>query len=69
MRKASEKTIIKVLVNLKCLGKMGKCSKSLGYDGRGYVLDELIRRGYIDRHLNVLPAAKDVVIANIHLCE
>lgn len=69
MRKASEQTIIKVLVNIKCLGKMGKCAKSLGYDGRGYVLDELLRRGYIDKHLNVLPKAKDIVLANLSLCE
>lgn len=69
MKKPSEQTIVKVLVNLKCLGKMGRCARSLGAAGREYVLDELTRRGWIDERCNVLPAAQAVVLGNLSLCE
>ena len=69
MKKASETTIIKALVNLKCLGYLGKCIRPFSAKERGRIIDELIMRGYIDEQMNVLPAAKPIIIANIALCE
>lgn len=68
-RKASESTIIKVLVNLKCAGRCGKAFYTFSVKERGRIFDELIKRGYIDEHLNVLPASQPVVTANLNLCE
>ena len=69
MIKASERTIIKVLVNLKCLGYPGKVLKSFPYKERGRVLDELITRGWVNNNLIPTPAAQDVILKNLALCE
>lgn len=69
MRKISEKTIITALVNLKCVGYPGKCLKPLTREERRYVLDELIRRGYINRQMQVLPASQSIVSDNLDLCQ
>lgn len=47
MRNISEKTIITALVNLKCVGKLGKCVKNLSSKERAFVLDEMERKGWI----------------------
>ena len=65
----SEKTLIKVLVNLKCLGYMGKCVRGFSRNGKGKILDELIKRGYIDENCSVLPSSLEIVKSNLNLCE
>ena len=67
MRKISEKTIITALVNYKFVGMFGKCIAHLNNKERNYVIDELIRRGYIDNNMNILPFAKDVILKNLDL--
>ena len=47
MRKISEKTVLKVLVNIKCRGIMGECVKGFTQKERGYILDKLEELGYI----------------------
>ena len=69
MRGVSEQSIIKVLVNFKCIGRPGRLWRSFTQSQRSYILDELIRRGYMDEHINVLPASREIVTANLHLCE
>lgn len=69
MRKISEKTILTALVNIKCVGYPGKCLKSLTRAERAFVLDELIRRGYINEKIQALPASQDIVSSNLHLCQ
>ena len=66
-RKISEKTIITALVNYKFVGMFGKCMEHLNSKDRDYVIDELIRRGYIDNNMNIMPSAKDVVLQNLDL--
>ena len=65
----SEGLIVKVLVNLKCLGKPGRCLRSVSQQMRGEIFDVLEKRGWIDSHMNVKPSAMDVVLKNLHLCE
>ena len=67
MRKISEKTIITALVNYKFAGMFGKCMTHLNSKERDYVIDELIRRGYIDNNMNIMPSAKDVILQNLDL--
>lgn len=69
IKKASETTLIKVIVNFKCLGYAGKVLRSFTPSERGAVYDELIARGWMDEHLNVLPASQDIVTKNLHLCD
>lgn len=69
MKKASEQTIIKVLVNLKTIGCPGKCLRAFPKSEKLRILDELLRRGYVDEHMNVLPAARPVILANLSLSE
>ena len=69
MRTISEKTIITALVNYKCIGFFGKCITHLNSKERNYVIDELIRRGYIDNNMNILPSAKDVILKNLDLLQ
>lgn len=65
MKKATEKTIIKTLVQLKCLGRC-PVLKSFNIKERERVFNELEKRGYIEG-INVLPAAKDIIIENLSL--
>ena len=67
MRKISEKTIITALVNYKCTGFFGKCITHLNSKERDYVIDELIRRGYLDNNMSITPSAKDVILKNFDL--
>lgn len=48
IKKASETTLIKVIVNFKCLGYAGKVLRSFTPSERGAVYDELIARGWMD---------------------
>ena len=65
----SEQTLLKVLVNLKCLGYMGKCVRGFSRNDKGKILDELIKRGYIDENCSVLPSSLEIVKSNLNLCE
>ena len=67
MRKISEKTIITALVNYKCTGLFGKCITHLNSKERDYVIDELIRRGYLDNNMNITPSAQEVILKNFDL--
>lgn len=67
--KISETIITKVLVNLKCLGYMGKCVKSLSSDDRAYILDTLAERGLIDDRCRPTLKALPIITENLHLCE
>lgn len=69
MRKISEKTILTALVNIKCVGYPGKCLTRLTRSERAFVLDELIRRGYINEKIQALPASQTIVSNNLHLCQ
>lgn len=69
IRNISEKTILTALVNLKCVGYFGKCLTHLTYNERGLVIDTLIERGYIDNNIIIQPAAKDVILKNLELCQ
>ena len=67
MRKISEKTIITALVNYKFAGYFGKCITHLNSKERDYVIDELIRRGYLDNNMNISSSAQEVILKNIDL--
>ena len=67
-RNVSEETYIKVVVNLKCLGYVPKVLRGFTPKEREKIFDELIRRGWLDEHLNVLPVTQPIVTANLHYC-
>ena len=69
MRKISEKTILTALVNYKCVGYFGKCFKSLSSSERDYVIDELIRRGYIGENMALTKKSQQVILGNLNLCQ
>lgn len=69
MKIASEKTILTVLVNLKCIGRPGRCLTSFPRKERIRVIDELINRGWIDEFCTPTKAAQSVIIANLNLCQ
>lgn len=66
-RNISDNTIISCLVSYKCLGYFGRSFTPLTKSERKYVVDELIKRGYLDENMNVLPSAKDIIEANLNL--
>lgn len=65
LRNVSEKTIIKAIVDIKCSGYFK--SPGLSKKERGYILDELERRGWIDEHCMATPASQEIVTNNLHL--
>lgn len=67
--KVSKETKIKVLVNLKCLGYMGKCVKHFPLKVRGKILDDLEADGYLDKNGNPTEKAQSIIIENLYLCE
>ena len=69
MKKISDKTILTALVNYKCVGYFGKCVKSLNSSERGYVIDELIKRGYIDKNMSLTKKSQQVILDNLNLCQ
>ncbi len=68
IRKVSEETYIKVIVNLKCLGYVPKILRAFTQKERGAIYDELIRRKWVDENLNPLPDSQPIVLANLHYC-
>lgn len=71
MRKIKEKTILTVLVNLKCLGKMGKTVNGFTKKEKEYIFNELERLGYIkENSIEITPKGNEVVKKNLNLvCE
>ena len=69
IRNISEKTIITALVNLKCVGYFGKCITPLNSKEREFVIQTLIDRGYINDNIVLQPAAKDIILKNLDLCQ
>jgi hypothetical protein len=68
IRKVNEETYIKVIVNLKCLGYVPKILRGFTSKEREFIFDELINRGWLDEHLNVLPVTQDIVTSHLHYC-
>lgn len=70
MRKISEKTIITALVNLKCVGKLGKCVKNLSSKERAFVLDEMERKGWIvPNDIEITSLGNEIVKKNLGLLQ
>ena len=69
MRDISNKTILTALVNYKCVGYFGKCIAHLTDKEKNYVIDELVRRGYINNDMKFTELAHDVVLAHLNLCQ
>ena len=67
MRNISNKTILTALVNYKCAGYFGKCVAHLNSQERNFVIDELIRRGYIDNKMRLTELSHDIVLNNLNL--
>ena len=67
MRNISNKTILTALVNYKCAGYFGKCVAHLNSQERNFVIDELIRRGYIDNKMKLTELSHDIVLNNLNL--
>ena len=67
MRNISNKTILTALVNYKCAGYFGKCVAHLNSQERNFVIDELIRLGYIDNNMKLTELSHDVVLNNLNL--
>lgn len=65
----SEQTLIKVLVNLKCLGYMGKFTRCFGEKRRGEILDILEQRGLVDKNGDPTDKARPIILHNLALCE
>ena len=69
MRNISNKTILTALVNYKCAGYFGKCFAHLNSQERNFVIDELIRRGYIDNKMKLTELSHNVVLKNLNLLQ
>ena len=69
MRNISNKTILTALVNYKCVGYFGKCVAHLNSQERDFVIDELIRRGYIDNKMKLTELSHNVVLKNLNLLQ
>ena len=69
MRNISNKTILTALVNYKCAGYFGKCVAHLNSQERDFVIDELIRRGYIDNKMKLTKLSHDIVLNNLNLLQ
>lgn len=67
MRDISNKTILTALVNYKCVGYFGKCVAHLNSQERNFVIDELIRLGYIDNKMKLTELSHDIVLNNLNL--
>ena len=69
MRNISNKTILTALVNYKFVGYFGKCVANLNSKERDFVIDELIRRGYIDNKMKLTELSHDIVLNNLNLLQ
>lgn len=69
MRKISEKTILTALVNYKFAGYFGKCVAHLNSKERDFVIDELIRRGYLNSDMSIAKSSQTVILKNLNLLQ
>lgn len=69
MRNISNKTILTALVNYKCVGYFGKCIRHFTLQERSFVIDELIKRGYLDSDMNLTKLSQEVIRENLELAQ
>ena len=69
MRNISNKTILTALVNYKFAGYFGKCVAHLNSKERDFVIDELIRRGYLNSDMSISKASETVILKNLNLLQ
>ncbi len=69
MRNISNKTILTALVNQKFTGYFGKCVAHLNSKERDFVIDELIRRGYLNSDMSIAKASQTVILKNLNLLQ
>ena len=69
MRNISDKTILTALVNYKCVGYFGKCVAHLNSQERNFVIDELIKRGYLNSDMSIAKSAQTVILKNLNLLQ
>ena len=69
MRKISEKTVLTALVNYKCVGMFGKAITHLSKKERAFVIDRLIRIGYLDEDMNITKKGDSFVLNNLSLSQ
>ena len=65
MRNISDKTILTALVNYKFVGYFGKCVAHLNSKERNFVIDELIKRGYLNSDMSITKSAQTVILKNL----
>lgn len=68
-RNISERTILTVLVNIKCVGYMGKCVKSFTKKERAKIIDTLIERNYLTESMEVTNLGSEIVLSNLSLLQ
>ena len=69
MRNISDKTILTALVNYRCVGYFGKCVAHLTSKERNFVIDELIKRGYLNSDMTFTKLSQTVIGKNLNLLQ
>lgn len=69
MRNISNKTILTALVNYKCVGYFGKCVAHLTLQERDFIIDELIKRGYLNNDMSLTKSSQTVILKNLNLLQ
>ena len=69
MRNISDKTILTALVNYKCVGYFGKCIRHFTLQERSFVIDELIRMGYLNSDMTLTKSSQTVIGKNLNLLQ
>jgi hypothetical protein len=68
----TDKTLIKCVVNFKCLGYFGRGFRRFPLAQRKEIIDELAQRGWITDdggHLSVGENAKSIILCNLDLVD
>ena len=69
MRNISNKTILTALVNYRCVGYFGKCVAHLTSKERNFVIEELIKRGYLNSDMTFTKLSQTVIGKNLNLLQ
>ena len=69
MRDISDKTILTALVNYRCVGYFGKCVAHLTSKERNFVIEELIKRGYLNSDMTFTKLSQTVIGKNLNLLQ
>ena len=69
MRNISDKTILTALVNYRCVGYFGKCVAHLTSKERNFVIEELIKRGYLNSDMTFTKLSQTVIGKNLNLLQ